>query len=62
MSRSRITDSSLSCYRVIKVDAHTPFDKGRLVVRRLVHKSTFVGLLGRARSRSLGAEGVEALT
>jgi hypothetical protein len=40
---------------------HAPFDKGRLVVRRLVHKSARVGLLGGAPSRSLGAEGVEAL-
>jgi hypothetical protein len=38
-----------------------PFDKGRLVVRRLVHESTHVGLLGRARPHSLGAEGAEAL-
>jgi hypothetical protein len=34
---SRIADSMLSCYRVVRVDAHAPFDKGRLVVRRLVH-------------------------
>jgi hypothetical protein len=27
---SRIADSSLSCYWVIRVDAHAPFDKGRL--------------------------------
>jgi hypothetical protein len=52
---SRIADSSSSCYRVIQVDAHAPFDKGWLVVWRLV------GLLGGARSRSLGTEGVEAL-
>jgi hypothetical protein len=31
-SGSRIVDSSLSCYRMIEVDAHAPFDKGRLVV------------------------------
>jgi hypothetical protein len=37
-SGSRIVDSSLSYYRVIQVDAHAPFDKGWLVVRRLVHK------------------------
>jgi hypothetical protein len=54
-------DSSWSCYRVTQVDAHAPFDKGRLVVRRLVHGSAYVGLLGRARSRSLGTEGAEAL-
>jgi hypothetical protein len=60
-SGSRIADSSLSCYRVIQVDAHVPFDKGWLVVRRLVHESAYMGLLGRARSRSLGTEGAEAL-
>jgi hypothetical protein len=54
-------DSPLSCYRVIQVDAHAPFGKGGLVVRRLVHESPCVGLLGRARSRSLGTEGAEAL-
>jgi hypothetical protein len=58
---SRIADSSLSCYRVIQVDAHAPFDKGWLVVRRLVHGIACVGLLGGARSRSLGAEGAKAL-
>jgi hypothetical protein len=58
---SRIADSSSSCYRVVQVDAHAPFDKGWLVVRRLVHKSARVGLLGGARSRSLGTEGAEAL-
>jgi hypothetical protein len=36
---SRIADSSLSCYRVIQVDAHAPFDKGWLVVWRLIHES-----------------------
>jgi hypothetical protein len=60
-SGSRITNSSLSCYRVIQVDAHAPFEKGRLVVWRLVHESAYVGLLGRARSRSLGTDGAEAL-
>jgi hypothetical protein len=60
-SGSRIMDSSLSCYQVIQVDAHAPFDKGWLVVRGLVHESAHVGLLGRARSRSLGTEGAEAL-
>jgi hypothetical protein len=58
---SRIEDSSLSCYQVVQVDAHAPFDKGWLVVRRLVHKSAHAGLLGGARSRSLGTEGAEAL-
>jgi hypothetical protein len=58
---SRIADSSSSCYRVVQVDAHAPFDKGWLVVRRLVHKSACVGLLGGARSRLLGTEGAEAL-
>jgi hypothetical protein len=43
------------------VDAHAPFDKGWLAVRRLVHESARVGLLGGARSRSLGTEGAEAL-
>jgi hypothetical protein len=56
---SRIADSSSSCYRVIQVDAHAPFDKGWLVVRRLVHGSACAGLLGGARSRSLGTEGTE---
>jgi hypothetical protein len=60
-SGSRIAGSSLSCYHVIQVDAHAPFDKGWLVVRRLVHESAYVGVLGRARSRSLGTEGTEAL-
>jgi hypothetical protein len=58
---SRISDSSSSCYRVIQVDAHAPFDKGWLVVRRLVHESARVGLLGGARFLSLGTEGAEAL-
>jgi hypothetical protein len=58
---SRIADSSLSCYRVVQVDAHAPFDKGWLVVRRLIHKSARAGLLGGPRSHSLGTEGVEAL-
>jgi hypothetical protein len=60
-SGSRIADYSLSCYRVVQVDAHAPFDKGRLMVRRLVHESACVGLLGRTRSRSVGTEGAEAL-
>jgi hypothetical protein len=60
-SGSRIAGSYSSCYRVIQVDAHAPFDKGWLVVRRLVHASAYVGLLGRTRSRSLGTEGAEAL-
>jgi hypothetical protein len=46
---------------VVQLDAHAPFDKGRLLVRRLVHKSSCAGLLGGARSRSLGTEGAEAL-
>jgi hypothetical protein len=57
----RIVGSSLSYYRVIQVDARSPFDKGRLVVRRHVHESAYAGVLGRARSRSLGTEGAEAL-
>jgi hypothetical protein len=61
LSGSRIADSSLSCYRMIQVDTHAPFDKGWLVVRRLAHESAYVRLLGRARSRSLGTEGVETL-
>jgi hypothetical protein len=61
LSGSRIVGSSSSCYRVIQVDAHAPFDKGWLVVLRLVHESAYVGVLGRARSRSLGTEGAEAL-
>jgi hypothetical protein len=58
---SRIADSLLSCYRVVQVDAHAPFNKGWPVVQRLVHKSARVGLLGGARSRSLATEGIEAL-
>jgi hypothetical protein len=61
-SGSRIADSSLSCYWVIQVDAHAPFDKGWLVVRRLVHESAHVGMVGRDRSHSLGTEGAEALS
>jgi hypothetical protein len=60
-SGSRITGSSLSYYRVTQVDAHAPFDKGWLMVRRLVHESTYAGVPGRARSRSLGTNGAEAL-
>jgi hypothetical protein len=60
-SGSRIADSSFSCYRVIQVDAHAPFDKGWLVVRRLVHESAYVSLLGRAQSHSLGIEGAEVV-
>jgi hypothetical protein len=60
-SGSRIVGSSSSCYRVIKVDACAPFDKGQLVVRRHVHGSVHVGVLGWARSCSLGTEGAEAL-
>jgi hypothetical protein len=36
-SGSRIVDSSLSCYRVIQVDARAMFDKGQRVVRRHIH-------------------------
>jgi hypothetical protein len=43
------------------VDAHALFDKAWLVVRRLIHESARAGLLGGARSRSLGTEGAEAL-
>jgi hypothetical protein len=53
--------SSLSCYQVIQVDARALFDKGQLVVRRHVHESAYAGVLGRARSHSLGTEGEEAL-
>jgi hypothetical protein len=58
---SWIADSLLSCYQVIQVDAHAPFDKGWLVVRRFIHESARTGLLGGARSRSLGTEGAEVL-
>jgi hypothetical protein len=58
---SQIANSLLSFYQVIQVDAHAPFDKGWLVVQRLVYESAHVGLLGGARSRSLGTEGAEAL-
>jgi hypothetical protein len=60
-SGPRIVGSSLSYYQVIQVDVRAPFDKVQLMVRRHVHKSAHVGVLGRARSRSLGTEGVEAL-
>jgi hypothetical protein len=60
-SGSRIASSSSSCYWVIQVDAHAPFDKGWLLVWRLVHESSHVGVLGRARPCSLGTEGAEAL-
>jgi hypothetical protein len=58
---SRIADSSSSCYWVIQVDAHALFDKAWHVVQRLVHESAYMGFLSRARSRSLGTEGAEAL-
>ena len=32
----RAMDASVSCYRVVQVDVHAPFDKGWLVVRRHV--------------------------
>jgi hypothetical protein len=38
-----------------------PFNKGWLVVRRLIHESAHVGMLGRAQFRPLGTEGTEAL-
>jgi hypothetical protein len=60
-SGSRIVGSSSSCYWVIQVDTHAPFDKGWLVVRRLVHESAYGGVLGSAWSCSLGTEGAEAL-
>jgi hypothetical protein len=60
-TESRIEDSLSSCYRVIQVDAHAPFDKGWLVIQRLIDESACAGLLGGARSRSLGTEGAEAL-
>jgi hypothetical protein len=60
-SGSRIVGSLLSCYRVIQVDTLTPFGKGWLLVRRHVHESAYVGVLGKARSHSLGTEGAEAL-
>jgi hypothetical protein len=58
---SRIVGSSLSYYQVIQVDVRASFDKGRLVVRGHVHESTHVGVLGRARSRSLGTDSTKAL-
>jgi hypothetical protein len=60
-SGSQIAGASLSCYRVIQMDAYAPFDKGRLVVRRHVLESAYACVLGRARSHSLGTEGAEAL-
>jgi hypothetical protein len=60
-SGSRIAASSFSCYRVVQVDAHASFDKGWLVVRRLIRETAYVGFLGGARSFSLGTEGAEAL-
>jgi hypothetical protein len=61
LSGSRIVGSSSSCYRVIQVDNHALFNKGRLVVRRHIHESAHASMLGRARSRSLGTEGAKAL-
>jgi hypothetical protein len=49
LSRLQVAGSSLSCYRVVQVDAHAPFDKGRLVVRGLFHESAYAGVLGRLR-------------
>jgi hypothetical protein len=61
------TTPIVNCVSLIKLLSgdssarHAPFDKGRLVVRRLVHVSAYVGVLGRAWSHSLGTEGAEAL-
>ena len=33
MPGPRAMVASVSCYRVVKVDVHAPFDKGRLAVR-----------------------------
>ena len=33
MPGPRAMAASVSCYRVVQVDVHAPFDKGRLVVR-----------------------------
>jgi hypothetical protein len=60
-SGSRIAGYSLRCYWVVQVDVHAPFVKGWLVVRSHVHESAYAGVLGRARSHSLGTEGTEAL-
>jgi hypothetical protein len=60
-SGSRIVGSLSSYYWVIQVDAHAPFDKGWFVVQKHVHESIYAGMLGRARSRSLGTEGTKAL-
>jgi hypothetical protein len=56
---SRIADFTLSCYRVIQVDVRAPFDKGWPMVH--LHERAYVGVLGRARSHSMGTEGAEAL-
>jgi hypothetical protein len=43
------------------MDVRAPFDKGQLMVQRHIHESAYADVLGRAQSRSLGTEGVEAL-
>jgi hypothetical protein len=43
------------------VDVRALFDKGLLVVWRHIHESAYVGVPGRARSCSMGTEGIEAL-
>jgi hypothetical protein len=58
---SRIADSSLSCDRVVQVDAHAPFDKGWLMVRRLVHKKRLHGFARWGSVLFVGTEGTEAL-
>jgi hypothetical protein len=46
---------------VVQLDVRALFDKGQLAVRRHIHESAYASVLGRARSRSLGTEGAEAL-
>jgi hypothetical protein len=68
---SQIADSSSSYYRVIQVDAHAPFDKGWLVVQRLVHERSrefarwgtvpFARDRGRGSSPSMGSPRLAAL-
>jgi hypothetical protein len=67
-SGSQIAGSSLSCYRVVQMDARAPFDKGRLVVQRHVHESAYAGVLGRVgpvrwgmRARKLSLDGIPQL-
>ena len=49
--------ASVSCYRVVQVDVHTPFDNGRLVVHGHISYSACEGSLGGAWIRSIGSEG-----